>query len=63
MFGIYHMPQYSSSKELGFLNNEKLSLNSYSKSLFKFSQVKNSISECLESYTFNTGFKKKETKY
>ena len=58
--GCYHMPKYSSTKDLILSSNERLYINKNTKSLFKFSQVKNFYSSRAQFYTFHVGFKKKK---
>ena len=53
------MPKYSSTKDLILSSNERLYINKNTKSLFKFSEVKNFSSSRVQFYTFHVGFKKK----
>ena len=53
------MPKYRSTKDLTLSSNETLYLNKNTKSLFKFTVVKNLTSSGVKFYTFHVGFKKK----
>ena len=57
--GCYHMTKYRSSKDLALSSNERLYFNKNTKSVFKFSIVKNLTSSMVTFYTFHAGFKKK----
>ena len=53
------MTKYRSSKDLALSSNERLYFNKNTKSVFKFSIVKNLTSSMVTFYTFHAGFKKK----